>query len=514
MPVTTSYPGIYIEELPSSARTITAAPTSVTVFVGYTHPFKTEDPSKPKGSAERSLFGVPVRIFSFADYERMFGGLYASGVVDNSVPYAVQQFFLNGGADAYVVGLPTSGYGSVSLTIGSNLALKAREPNDAVDMTVTLSNIDAPNNHIADITIAYGNRTETYRGVSLTAPPDNAAHIDNKLARSSLVEVTRLVPADDSYGTFSLAANTPATFPTPLPTQKIFNATDFDDVFDADGALDKVDIFNLMAIPGIADNGVLTQAQAFCERKRAFLIMDAPDNYTADQLAQDPVQSINLIPKSANAALYFPYLQANDPLSGRTIPLAPSGYVAGLFARTDGNRGVWKAPAGLETTVKNTTGVVADGRMTDMQAGVLNNAAVNALRTFPGVGTVIFGARTIVAPNTAFQQWKYVPVRRMALFIEQTLYRNLGWVVFEPNDEPLWGAVRGSIERFMLSLFKQGAFQGSKPSEAFLVKCDSSTTTQDDIDNGRVNILVGFRPLKPAEFVVVQITQLAGQVQA
>jgi hypothetical protein len=154
--------------------------------------------------------------------------------------------------------------------------------------------------------------------------------------------------------------------------------------------------------------------------------------------------------------------------------------------------------------------------MNDMQQGKLNQVAVNCLRSFPGSGTVVFGARTLVGndDNSTFQQWRYVPVRRMALFIEQTLYNNLKWVIFEPNDEPLWIAIRISIERFMLSLHRQGAFQGSTPSLAFQVKCDHTTTTQDDIDNGIVNIIVAFAPLKPAEFVVVKIAQLAGQVQA
>jgi hypothetical protein len=157
---------------------------------------------------------------------------------------------------------------------------------------------------------------------------------------------------------------------------------------------------------------------------------------------------------------------------------------------------------------------VARGRMTDMRQGVLNPKGVNCIRSFPGIGSVVFGARTVVTENPAYQPWRYVPVRRMALFIEQTLYANLGWAVFEPNDEPLWVALRTTVENFMLGLFNQGAFQGGKPSEAFLVKCDSSTTTQSDIDNGIVNIIVGFRPLKPAEFVIVKIAQLAGQVQA
>jgi phage tail sheath protein FI len=152
--------------------------------------------------------------------------------------------------------------------------------------------------------------------------------------------------------------------------------------------------------------------------------------------------------------------------------------------------------------------------MTDMRQGVLNPLGVNCLRDFPGIGTVVFGARTLVAQNVAFQQWWYVPVRRMALFIEQTLYSNLRWAIFEPNDTPLWVALRTTVESFMLSLYSQGAFQGDTPSKAFQVKCDSTTTTQDDIDQGKVNIIVAFAPLKPAEFVIVKIAQLAGQAQS
>ena len=151
--------------------------------------------------------------------------------------------------------------------------------------------------------------------------------------------------------------------------------------------------------------------------------------------------------------------------------------------------------------------------MTDQRQGVLNAIGVNCVRNFPGIGPVVWGARTSISENVAYQQWKYVPVRRMALFLEQTLYANLGWVVFEPNDVPLWTSIRASIEAFMLGLYRQGAFQGTTPSQAFQVKCDSSTTTPTDISNGIVNILVAFAPLAPAEFVVIQIAQLAGQAQ-
>jgi phage tail sheath protein FI len=195
------------------------------------------------------------------------------------------------------------------------------------------------------------------------------------------------------------------------------------------------------------------------------------------------------------------------------VCIPPSGTVAGIFSEIDQNRGVWKAPAGLETLLTNVTDVAPSGRMTDQRQGVLNPQGINCIRNFPGIGPVVFGARTSVSANSSFQEWKYVPVRRMALFLEQTLYANLGWVVFEPNADPLWTAIRSSIESFMLGLFKQGAFQGDTPSDAFQVKCDNQTTTQDDINNGIVNIVVAFAPLQPAEFVVIQIAQMAGQTQ-
>ena len=221
------------------------------------------------------------------------------------------------------------------------------------------------------------------------------------------------------------------------------------------------------------------------------------------------------IPVSANGAIYFPYVNTVDPVTQQPSVSPPGGFVAGIYAREDAAWSVGKAPAGLETTLTGAFGVVPSGRMTDAQQGTLNNDGVNCLRNFPGnPATVVFGARTLVSSNPAFEQWKYVPVRRTALFIEQSLYASLGWAVFQPNDTPLWNALTQEVNAFMLTLFRQGSyFQGSTPSQAFLVQCDSTTTTQDDINAGKVNILVGFAPLKPAEFVVIQITQLAGQTQ-
>src|SRR6476659_4522334 len=197
---------------------------------------------------------------------------------------------------------------------------------------------------------------------------------------------------------------------------------------------------------------------------------------------------------------------------GVTDVFPPAGAVAGVMARTDGTRGVWKAPAGQDATL---AGVQAlDVKIDDGQNGQLNPLGVNCLRTFPGVGPVVWGARTLAGNDRLADQWKYVPVRRTALFIEESLFRGTQWVVFEPNDEPLWAQIRLNVGAFMQDLFRKGAFQGKTPREAYLVKCDAETTTQIDINNGVVNILVGFAPLKPAEFVIVQIQQLAGQIES
>jgi len=222
------------------------------------------------------------------------------------------------------------------------------------------------------------------------------------------------------------------------------------------------------------------------------------------------VDGLNL--RDENAAIYFPRVKVPDPLQeNRLEEFVPCGVVAGIFARTDAQRGVWKAPAGQEATL---TGVrELTYKMTDGENGQLNPVGVNCLRTFPIIGHVVWGARTLDGADRLASEWKYIPVRRLALFLEETLYRGMQWVVFEPNDEPLWAQIRLNVGAFMQNLFRQGAFQGSSPREAYFVKCDAETTTQNDINLGIVNVLVGFAPLKPAEFVIIKIQQMAGRVQ-
>lgn len=524
MPVTPTYPGLYIEEILSNSHTITAAPTSVAVFIGYTHPFKT----KPQH------FGDAVQVFSFSDYEREFGGLFDVDWLADDVGRAVFQFFTNGGAVAWIVALKpqfrvlpvpggqTTPISPPSLTIGAapnQLVFTGLEPVDKYQqLTVSISNprasVGSSSNDLADVTINYAGRTETYRKVSLnSADPDNSPEKRIGTAAKPVSSLVTVTGALTDWG--------PALGPTPLdgglPTNPFttYYPGDFSAAFEPDRALDKIPIVNLLLTPGIWDPGVVSEALAVAERKRAFMIVDPPAEAVADPTGA-PLPMIadvmtNSVPKSQNGALYFPYLKSNDPASGNPLTIPPSGFVAGVIAREDTNRGVWKAPAGYEALVSNTTGVVPSGRMTDPRQGTLNPIGVNCLRTLPGIGTVVFGARTLVSANPAFQQYRYVPVRRMALFLEQSLLQSLGWVIFEPNDVPLWVSIKMSIDNFMLGLFNQGAFQGSTPSQAFQVSCDATTTTPDDQANGIVNIVVAFAPVKPAEFVIIKIAQLAGQ---
>jgi phage tail sheath protein FI len=274
----------------------------------------------------------------------------------------------------------------------------------------------------------------------------------------------------------------------------------------------------------VTDTAVLKAATACCERNRAFLIVDPPPAAVAGGTGLPGVGSIEdcvatTIPPSPNSALYFPYLTTTDPLTGlafdrvndQPYEMSPSGTIAGVFARNDANHGVWKAAQGPDTKFKNVIDVVERGRVDENRQQELNDRGVNCIRNVPGIGPAVWGARTTISADPSPSDWKYIPVRRMALFLEQSIYAGLGWVVFEPNSEPLWRTVRSDVEAFMSSLFRQGAFQGQEPREAFIVKCGRETMTQQDIDNGTLNVVVGFAPLRPAEFVVIRIAQLLGQ---
>jgi phage tail sheath protein FI len=266
--------------------------------------------------------------------------------------------------------------------------------------------------------------------------------------------------------------------------------------------------FNLMCVPGLTDAAAIAMLQALAATRRAFLIADCEETATVASVSAFAGTIVGV--NAANSALYFPWVMAQDPLQANT-PRAfpPSGAVAGIYARIDAKRAVWKAPTGTDATLSDVTGLTVT--IDDASAASLDRLGVNCLRQFPDTGVVPWGARSLASHDPSAQDWTYIQVRRTALFIESSLYAGTQWVTFEPNAEPLWAKLRASIETFMLDLFKDGAFQGASASQAFFVKCDANTTTQADIDKGMVNILVGFAPLKPAEFVIITISQLAGR---
>jgi phage tail sheath protein FI len=274
-------------------------------------------------------------------------------------------------------------------------------------------------------------------------------------------------------------------------------------------ALDKVDLFNLMILPPDKEFDVATvrgAASNYCMSRRAFLILDAPASWTADDRPVADAATVNTFRigvSKQHSGIFYPRVQYSE--AGIKKYTGPSGMIAGLMARTDSQRGVWKAPAGIEADLRGLTDL--ELTMTDAENGVLNKLGVNCLRKFPN-GIVSWGARTLDGSDDFGSEWKYIPIRRLALFLEESLYRGTKWVVFEPNDEPLWAKIRMNINAFMMGLYRQGAFQGSTPDKAFFVKCDSETTTANDRNLGIVNIQVGFAPLKPAEFVIITIQQI------
>jgi phage tail sheath protein FI len=271
--------------------------------------------------------------------------------------------------------------------------------------------------------------------------------------------------------------------------------------------LDTVTDVSLLAVPGEGTTAIFDLGTAYCANRPlqdVFYVGEMADHDDSVDDARTFRGRLTLA--NSYGALYFPWVKALDPTgrSAEPILLPPSGYLAGVYARTDSARGVWKAPAGTEASLNGVVGLAAE--LSDVEHGDLNPVGVDVIRRFTGVGVVAFGARTV----TSDAEWRYVPVRRTAIMLRTSIYRGIQFAVFEPNDETLWAQLRLNINSFMLTLFRQGAFQGVTPAQAFFVKCDAETTTQADIDAGVVNVLVGFAPLKPAEFVVVKISQKAG----
>jgi uncharacterized protein len=276
--------------------------------------------------------------------------------------------------------------------------------------------------------------------------------------------------------------------------------------FTAGGGVDRIDRFDVLCVPGLTDATTIAALQQACHARRAFFIVDCDEDATISTVLRTLPGLTG--PHALNSALYFPWVRSPDPLRGGALRACPpSGFVAGVYARTDRTRGVWKAPAGTEATLHDAADLTV--RLSDAENGSLNQRGINCLRTLPAYGNVVWGSRTLLGDDGLGSEWKYVPVRRTALFLEESIARGTRWVVFEPNDEPSWARIRLAVGAFLHDLFRSGAFQGATPEDAYFVKCDRETMTEAEISLGIVNIVVGFAPLRPAEFVVIRVRQMA-----
>ena len=541
MPAQLTYPGVYVEEVPSGVRTITGVATSVTAFVGRA----------ARGATDR-----PVTVTSFADFEREYGGLWK----DSALGFSVRDFFLNGGSIAVVVRLflADSGGGakparaSLSVGTGANAMtltaanpgtwanqLRARVDFATRDFDATLGETATSlfNLFVRDGTTG---AVEEHRNLVIS-PTDHPRFVTKVLANESrLVTATSLGnarpaatggtvdPGKTIWDDNTSATNTKVAAAGQASDGQRLTSTEFtgpgmEAAKTGLYLLEHADLFNLLVIPpyksdATVDSAVVKDADAYCLKRRAVQIIDPLPTWNDVGDVTTVANSAGglsgaLGANSRNAALYFPRVKQPNPLKQNQVEeFTASGAIAGVIARTDATRGVWKAPAGLEASLVGVPELSVP--LVDGEIGQLNPLGVNCLRSLPAAGRVVWGARTMQGDDRLASEWKYLPVRRTALFLEESLYRGTQWVVFEPNDEPLWAQIRLNVGTFMDNLFRQGAFQGRTPREAYFVACSKETTTQADIDLGIVNIHVGFAPLKPAEFVVIRLQQLAGQPAA
>jgi uncharacterized protein len=507
MAITPTYPGVYVQEIPSGVRTITGVATSVTAFIG---------PAQ-KGPTDRA-----VRVQSFSDFDRQFGGLWINSIMG----HMVQQFFLNGGAEALIIRVVADNAVFATATVSSIQFVAASPGAWMNDIQITIDQETNPlstddtlfNITVEEVIPDQGLvQLEQFRNVS--PQPSSSRFAPDVLSQNSRLIRINLPIAESRpvEGSGAFSGGEDGTSPTYENYQETTTRPQT-----GLQALDSVDIFNLLCVapnqPGnyvAGDDGgnvFLTAALRYCEEKRAILIVDPPESWNRPADVADDNDSIRTSFRSKNAVIYYPNPRLPDPLrENRLQSFPPSGIMAGVMSRTDSQRGVWKAPAGTEATLSGVREFTY--KLNDNENGTLNPLGVNCLRNFPVYGNVAWGARTLEGADQLASEWKYVPVRRLALFLQESLYRGTQWVVFEPNDEPLWAQIRLNIGAFMNNLFRQGAFQGTTPKEAYFVKCDSETTTQNDIDRGIVNILIGFAPLKPAEFVILKFQQIAGQLE-
>jgi uncharacterized protein len=536
------HPGVYVQEESSGAKPIEGASTSTAAFIG----------TAPRGRPNRPTF-----VSSWTQYERAFGGLKKGF----DMPLAMYQFFQNGGVRAYVVrvlrekarenspAVAVAATGTVTpdlftspVTVkaagggawGNDLRVSVRI-NAYSHNKPTADKPDDERPYLYDWRVEMKDESGRFKEVELFSALGGRedgdkfyATIINRDSRYITIppgaggafvqgptDRTQSAKEADVPGNWKFAGGQGTTGTEPPlgggsdgPDQ--LDATDYDNSL---MTLDRVDDASILVIPGASKDVAIKGASYVQDRALGDMIyvVDSP-RPGVEESAETQIDNVKELvakftPKTSYAALYFPWVEVPDPYStvtGATRLAPPSGMVAGLYARTDNTRGVWKAPAGTEATLLGAVGLAA--QVNDGDQDSLNPIGVNCIRQFPSAGIVVWGSRTLSTQSNP--EYRYVPVRRTASFLKTSLYRGTQWVVFEPNDEPLWSAIRFNLNAFMTTLFRAGAFQGGKPSDAFLVKCDGDNNVQATIDAGQVHILVAFAPLKPAEFVIIHIQQL------
>ena len=544
------HPGVYVQEVSSGVRPIEGVSTSTAAFIGVADKGPIPGTVLPTGRAAQ-----PVMVTSLTDYTRQFGGFRR----DSFLTYAVRSFYENGGRRLYIVRVAPAGVGLARVTATSP---PLSPPASTLQIVAANEGEWGNNIWISTEDSSDGNTTANFKLIVMFGKTVQEARAnvvetyDNVTFRSATPSdpnppnyVRTLVNSRSEYIAFPVGANVTARPVNSVPTKltggsdgvtssvSFIGAAAANSTVTGTGlrALDKLTDVNLIAIPGRGDVVTVNTGLAYCKNQRplqdCFFIADVGVVADVNSARLDGAQPDDVIRVSGSGsareyavsgqggtpidnaagdygAIYYPWVRAADPIgSGRNplILLPPSGFVAGIYARTDNSRGVFKAPAGTEAGVSGALAVATT--VSDTEQDQLNPVMVNVIRTVPGSGIVVWGARTIGSDA----EWRYIPVRRMAIFLRVSIYYGIQWAVFEPNDEPLWASLRLNIRAFMLTQFRAGAFQGAKPDDAFFVKCDSTTTTQQDIDNGVVNILVGFAPLKPAEFVVLKLSQKVNQ---
>lgn len=513
------YPGVYVSEISSGSHTIAAASTSTACFIG---------------EAVKGRPFAPTLVTSFTEFERKFGGLVARpGDEQRDMPLAVQHFFLNGGVRAFIVRTidpseEDSGLAVVEVIEGLTIEAKGRGE-WANELTVRITQNAARPDRV-DIAISEGNGKsplEVYTGLGFD--PDQEKFYATIINRDSST-----IAIEKPYWTRA-ATNPPTEIGAALGLEKRPGAdpaepprADFPLAGGSDGdptkalgvasvraalaSIARNDEISILAVPGVFDDAIMAEVIGTVDsRKDMILVMDGPGDQrnAMGDASYDQVQTYRdgISNKTSYAALYWPWLEVPDPYAsaaGATRYAPPSGFVTGLYARTDNDRGVWKAPAGTGGGLAGAVGLAMN--VSDAQQDLLNPVGINAIRQFPDSGIVCWGARTLAVDTNP--EYLYVPIRRLAIFLRKSLYRGTQWAVFEPNDEPLWRSITFNVDAFMSIQFRAGAFQGASPKEAYFVICNSTNNYQATIDAGQVHIRVGFAPLKPAEFVIIEIQQI------